>query len=394
MNAVPHVAIIGGGVIGSSIAFWLKSLGGDGVEVTVIERDTTFAQASSSLSASGIRVQFSNSINVAISRFGIDFLRQAEDDLAVDGERPSLGFKERGYLYLAASEGQARQLTASNEVQRRSGADVALLSPDTMASRFPWLHVADLKLGSFGGAAGEGWFDGPALQQAFRRKARALGARYVAGNATDFSRRDGRVAAVILDDGRNVACDVVVNAAGAWARALATRLDVDLPVFARKRDIFVLSCPRELPNCPLIVDASGFWMRPEGDRFLAGISPEAADDADDLSLTVAFDAFDEKLWPLLAARIPAFEELRVQGGWAGYYEVNAFDHNAIVGQHPAWKNVVFANGFSGHGMQQSPAVGRGVAELILEGGYRSLDLSPLGFDRLLRGEPLAEANII
>ena len=263
-----------------------------------------------------------------------------------------------------------------------------------MAARFPWMNVADLRLASYGIAAGEGWFDGPGLQQAFRRKARALGVTYVMGEVADFGRADRRVHAVLLGEGDEIPCDWVVNAAGAWARRLAARLDIDLPVFARRRDVFVLSCPSPLPGCPLIVDASGFWMRPEGGRFIAGIPPDHADDADDLPLTVQHTDFEDKLWPLLATRIPAFEQLRVQGAWAGYYEMNTFDHNAIIGTHPSWDNVVFANGFSGHGMQQSPAAGRAVAELILEGGYRSLDLSPLGFDRILRGEPLAESNII
>ena len=394
MSKALRVAIVGGGVIGSSIAYALKTMGGDDVEVIVMERDETYAQASSSLSGSGIRVQFSNPVNIAISRYGVEFLRQAGDLLAVDGERAELGFKERGYLYLAGNEAQAERLLANNAVQRGLGLDVVLLDPAEIASRFPWINVTDLTKAAFGLAAGEGWFDGPGLQQAFRRKARSLGATYVAGEVAGFKREDRTVRALVLADGNEVACDWVVNAAGAWARKLAGEVGVDLPVYARRRDIFVLSCPHALPGCPLVVDSSGFWMRPEGDRFIAGISPDAADDADDLPLTVQHAAFEERLWPLLAARIPAFEELRVQGAWAGYYEINAFDHNAIVGLHPSLGNMVFANGFSGHGMQQSPAVGRAVAETILHGGYRTLDLSPLGFDRVVRGEPLTEANII
>ncbi len=394
MTTVPRVCIVGGGVIGSSIAYALKAAGGDRVAVTVVERDPTFAQASSSLSGSGIRVQFSNPINIAISRYGVEFLRQADELLAVDGDRAAVGFKERGYLYLAGTEAQADRLRANNETQRSLGLDLALLDPDAMAALFPWMNVADLRLGSYGIAAGEGWFDGPALAQAFRRKARALGAATVTGAVAGFNRTGRHVRGVLLEDGGTIACDWVVNAAGAWARGVAARLDVDLPVFARARDVFVLSCPATLPDCPLIVDASGFWLRPEGSHFIGGISPEAADDADDLPLDVRHDDFEARLWPLMAARIPAFERLRVQNAWAGYYEINTFDHNAIVGAHPSLDNVVFANGFSGHGMQQSPAVGRAVAEMILHGRYRTLDLSRLGFDRIIRGEPFAEANII
>ena len=394
MGGVPRVAIVGGGVIGSSIAYALKAQGGDRVDVTVVERDETYAQASSSLSGSGIRVQFSNPVNIEISRYGVEFLRRAGELLAIGDDQPDLGFKERGYLYLACSEAQATLLAANNAIQRSLGLDIVLLDREAIVARFPWIDVTDLRLGAYGIAAGEGWFDGPGLQQAFRRKARALGASYVAGEVLGFTRTDGRVLSLVVAGGGEISCDWVVNAAGPWARKLAAVLDVELPVFARRRDIFVLSCPHPLPGCPLVVDASGFWMRPEGELFIAGISPDAENDPDDLPLTVQHADFEEKLWPLLAARIPAFEQLRVQAAWAGYYEVNSFDHNAVVGRHSSLQNVVFANGFSGHGMQQSPAIGRAVAEIILHGGYKTLDLSALGFDRILRGEPLSEANII
>ena len=169
---------------------------------------------------------------------------------------------------------------------------------------------------------------------------------------------------------------------------------IDLPVRARRRTVFVLDCPDPPPDCPLVIDTSGAWFRPEGRHFIAGCPPRPGEDLDDLPLEPDHTLFEDVLWPALAERVPAFERLRVTGAWAGYYEYNTVDQNGIVGRHPEITNLYFGNGFSGHGIQQAPAVGRGLAELILHGGYRTLDLSALGFERLVRGEALTERNVI
>jgi glycine/D-amino acid oxidase-like deaminating enzyme len=397
-HIMPHdrsqrVVIIGGGVIGSAIAcFTLRDPAFAG-GVTVIERDPTYARASSALSASSIRQQFGTAINVAIGRYGIEFLRAVGDELAVEGERPQIGLVEPGYLYLAATPQGVATLRRNHAVQSAQGAQVALLEPAALRARFPWLAVEDLLLGAHG-EQGEGWFDGYSLLQAFRRKARSLGATYVTAEARGFDVADSRITAVALDDGMRIAGDVFVNAAGPWAAEVARWAGFDLPVHARRRSVFVFACPTALPGCPLVIDPTGLWFRPEGAQFICGISPDAADDPDDAPLEVDHAVFDEVLWPRLAARVPAFEALRVTGGWAGYYEVNTFDHNGIVGFHPTVGNLLLANGFSGHGMQQSPAVGRGVAELLVHGGYRTLDLSALALDRILSNSPLVESNVI
>jgi glycine/D-amino acid oxidase-like deaminating enzyme len=389
-----HVVIVGGGVIGSAVAcFTLLDTSFRG-RVTVIERDPSYRTASSALSASSIRQQFGTAVNVAISRYGIAFLREAAQRLAVDGDRPALGLVEPGYLYLAATDDGAATLRRNHRVQLEQGADIALLEPAALRARFAWLAVDDLTLGALG-TRGEGWFDGYCLLQAFRSKARSLGATYVAAEACGFDRAAERISAVTLDDGSRLDGDVFVNAAGPWAAAVAGWAGVDLPVRARRRSVFAFTCPTSLPGCPLVVDPSGLWFRPEGRaQYICGISPDASHDPDDAPLTVEHALFDDVLWPLLAARVPAFEAVRVTGSWAGYYEVNTFDHNGIVGFHPVIRNLVFANGFSGHGMQQSPAVGRGVAELLVHGRYRTLDLAPLTYERIPNGRPLYESNVI
>ena len=386
------VVVIGGGAVGSAAAHWLTADPAFAGEVVVVERDPTYARASSALSASSIRQQFSTPVNIAIGRFGVEFLREAGERLAVEGDRPEVGLRETGYLYLATPAGLAA-LRANHEVQRRHGADVALLSPEDLRERFPWLEVQDLAGGSLG-LSGEGSFDGYALLRAFRTKAIAQGARYLKAEATGLVLADGRVTAVTLDDGTSLACDAAVNAAGPWAARVAAMAGIELPVRARARSVFVLACPESLPGCPLVIDPSGVWFRPEGQHFLAGAPPPPERDLDDLPLEPDHALFEEVIWPALAARVPAFERLRVVSAWAGYYEMNTFDQNGIVGPHPAVPNLFFANGFSGHGIQQAPAVGRGLAELIVHGGYRSLDLSPLRWERVIEGRPLVERNVI
>lgn len=391
----PPIVIIGGGAIGSAIACFLTWLQ-PGCGVVVVERDPSYARASSALSASSIRQQFSTDVNIQISAYGIGFLRSAGTLLACGGDVPGIGLHEGGYLYLASAAGEAT-LRENHARQRRHGTDVALLAPRELAARFPWLALQDVALGSLG-LSGEGWFDGYLLLTALRRKAQSQGVRYLADEAVglDLAASDGvrHVDAVHLRGGGALPCRYAVNAAGPWAAAVAAWAGIALPVAGRRRTVFHLSSPAALPGCPLLIDPSGIWLRPEGPGFLCGFAPDPADDADFAPLEPEHAAFGERLWPTLAARIPGFEALRVQGAWAGYYEMNTFDHNALLGLHGACDNLVFANGFSGHGLQQCPAVGRGLAEWMLTGRYQSLDLSPLSIGRIARNAPLLERNVI
>lgn len=394
MQELP-IVIVGGGAIGSAIAYFL-TLQQPGLPVLVIERDPSYAQASSALSASSIRQQFSTAINIALSQFGIGFLRNLKTELAVGNDQPDIGLVEDGYLYLATQAGEA-VLRDNHTLQRAHDVDVALLDPEALKTRFPWLNVDDIVLGSLGLSA-EGWFDGYLLMQSLKAKAISQGVKYLRAEAVGVahSRHDGvaHVEAVLLADGTRIACRAMVNAAGAWAKPVAGWLGIDLPVHGKRRTVFNLSSPAKLPKCPLLIDPSGIWLRPEGHGFIAGFCPEEGDDGNDIPLDVEHNAFENFVWPTLAERIPGFEALRVESAWAGYYEMNLFDHNAIIGLHPSCDNAYFANGFSGHGLQQSPAAGRAIAELVLTGRYQTLDVSPLGWERLLRNEPLLEKCII
>ncbi|HLJ58539.1 MAG TPA: FAD-binding oxidoreductase [bacterium] len=388
-----RVVVVGGGVVGSSIAYFLANHPRFSGEVVVLERDQTYRRASSALSASAIRQQFSTAVNIEISRFGIEFLRDVGARLGTEDDRPDIGLNEPGYLFLATPAG-VPVLERNHRLQREHEVDVALLDPAALAARFPWLKTEGVAAGSLG-LSGEGWFDGYALLQAFRRKARSLGVRYVTQEVTGFVRERSRVRAAVLADGSTVPSDVVVNAAGPWAASVAAMLDVDLPVRARRRCVFMIASREAASGCPLVIDPSGVWFRADGPNFLCGMSPaEGSADPDDAPLEVDDRLFYDVIWPILASRVRPFEAVKLLKSWAGYYEMNTFDHNGVVGSHPSLSNVFFANGFSGHGLQQSPAVGRGLAELIVDGAYRSLDLTPLSFARILERRRLVELNVI
>lgn len=384
-----HVLIIGGGVMGSALAYWLTRLE-PSRGVTVVERDPSYEFASSALSAASIRQQFSTAVNIRISQASIAFLRQAADELGFDDERPDIMLREEGYLYLADVQGAA-QLRRIHGVQQAMGAEIALLDRTALAQAFRWLNTSDLSVGSLG-LSGEGWFDGYALLTAFARKARKQGATYVKAEVCAMDIAGSRVTGVTLSDGSRIRCTHAVNAGGPWARRIAAMAGIELPVFARRRSVYVISCPAPMKPFPLLIDPSGFWIRPEGRRFIAGLAP--ADAADEAPLEADYGAFEARLWPLLAHRIPAFEEAKLERAWAGYFEMNSFDNNAILGAHSSLKNLLFMNGFSGHGMQQAPIVGRAVAELILHGRFESIDLSDLMFARIEENRPLHEANVI
>lgn len=386
------VVIVGGAVVGSSVAYWLTARQGFAGRVLVVEKDPTYQFCATNRSAGSIRQQFSTPENIAISLFGIEFLRHIGDFLAVEGEVPAIGLKEGGYLFLATEAG--REVLARNHaLQIEMGADNVLLSPEGLKTRFPWLNVDDLAAGCLG-LSMEGWLDPQQLLTGFRRRARVQGAEYLADEVVGMERDGNRVTAVRLKSGARVACGAVVNAAGLWGAEVAAMAGLELPVRPRKRQVFVLDCREPLPACPLVIDPSGAYVRPEGAFYVAGTAPEEAEDPDSRDFEVEHAFFEEKLWPVLAHRIPALEAVKVVNAWVGHYDMNLFDHNAVLGPHPEVSNFYFANGFSGHGLQQSPAVGRALAELISEGRFVTLDLSRFGFARIATGQPVVEENVV
>jgi glycine/D-amino acid oxidase-like deaminating enzyme len=388
------VVIIGGGAVGSSIAYFLASNADFRGKVTVIERDPTYRYASSALSLSSIRVQFSTPTNMHLSAFGMEFLKGAPQHLAVDGEPASVGYIQRPYMFLASAEGRA-VLEANHRAQSQAGYGeyVLLLEPKELKQRFPWLNTDGIVLGSLG-IKDEGWFDGYGLLQAFRKKARSLGVEYVAQEVVGIERKGRRIQAVKLGDGTRIACGIAVNAAGPSGGKVARLAVVDLPVEPRRRSVFVFDCREKLPGLPLLIDASGAFFRPEGQYFIGGISPPEDWEPEVPDFEVNHAEWDDLVWPPLAHRVPALEAVKVVRSWAGHYDYNTFDHNGILGPHVELDNFMLANGFSGHGIQQSPASGRGISELITYGKYRSLDLSTFGHARIVENRPVKEINVV
>jgi glycine/D-amino acid oxidase-like deaminating enzyme len=383
------VVIVGSGVMGAATAWWLTRLH-PGLQVTLVESDTRYEKASSSLSASSIRQQFTCPVNIRLSQYGIAFLRDAEQHLGLPDHPVALGLQEPGYLYLAQHEQVAAMQTA-HQIQKQAGADVALLGPEALRQRYPWLNVDDVALGSLG-LSGEGWFDGPALHQAFLKKAMAQGVQRLHERVVGMDHTATQVNAVRLSGGARFRCGQVVNAAGAWAGEVAAMAGVDLPVQAARRTVFVLSCPEPLPQCPLLIDPTGWWLRPEGRFLISGSEPAQTEPG--LPLEPDWSEWNDEHWAALAHRIPALAALRVERAWAGYYEMNTFDHNAVIGPHPDLHNLFFINGFSGHGMQHAAGAGLALAEWMLHGQSQTLAVSELGFERLVHKRPLRELHVI
>jgi FAD-dependent oxidoreductase domain-containing protein 1 len=381
------VVIVGGAIVGSMTAYFLREQGHEG-PITVLERDPSYQFSSTARSVSAIRTQFASPVNVRMSLFGAAFIKSLKQRF---GPAADIGFRERGYLILG-SEDTIEDCRAMARMQIENGASIAVLRPEELAVRFPWLNLDGVGLGTLG-TTNEGWFDAWALLQLARAAARRAGVDYRHAEAVGFETKASRITAVRTAAGETIAADWVVNAAGPASGRVASWLGIELPVAPRKRTVFHLKARLDGSAMPLLFDGQGTWMRPEGDGFICGTVPHDGDPDATGDFEPEHAAFEQFLWPILAHRVPAFESLRLESAWAGHYEVNALDHNGVVGPHDVLENFVFACGFSGHGVMHSPATGRGVAELIVHGGYRSLDLSPLGYDRVRDGRPVTETVV-
>lgn len=386
------VVVIGGAVMGASVAFWLTKMQ-PGLDVLVVERDPTFARASTALAAAGIRQQFSNPVNVEISRFGIGFVKEFQARLGHDVGIPDLGLRENGYLFLTRTPEGLATLEELATLQRDHGAATEIWTPDQTAARFPWLNVADLTGASFG-PRDEGFFDNMGLLNGFRAAARAQGARFVTDTVTGLTVTAGRVTGVTLGQGGHVATAAAVNAAGPRAAQIMAMAGLDIAVEPRKRTVFVIDAPNARhPEAPLMIDRD-YWIRPEHRQWITATVPAEDGPCDHDDYEPDLHLWEEVIWPALWHRAPGFDAVKVIRHWVGHYEYNALDQNAVLGPHPALPNLYLINGFSGHGLQQAPAAGRGLAEHILTGGWQSLDLSDLSVERMLAGRPFAEKAVV
>lgn len=389
------VVIVGGAMMGSSAAWFLTSNPDFDGTVLVVERDQSYEYAATSHTNSCIRQQFSTDLNVRISQFGAAFVQDLPRVMGADA--PKLKIQNFGYMYLADSERFADVLRASHKVQVAAGAATRLLTPEQIKAAYPFYAVDDLVLGSIN-TVDEGYFDGITLFDMFRREARKAGAEYVANEVVAIGKNAAgtRVESVTLKTGEVIACGQLVNASGTRGAKTAAMAGIAIPIEPRKRFTWVFTAEQPLDRpLPLTIDPSGVHFRQDGKTsYMAGghVAHDPAVAQDDFAMDHGL--WENHIWPAIATRIPQFEAIKVMREWVGHYDMNTLDQNAIVGPHDQITNFLFLNGFSGHGLQQSPAMGRGTAEWLIHGAYQSLDLSPLGYDRVLRGAPYVEKAII
>ncbi|MEQ9487897.1 MAG: FAD-binding oxidoreductase [Alphaproteobacteria bacterium] len=390
------VVIVGGAMLGSSVAWFLTDNPDFDGTILVVERDFDYRFASTSHTNSCIRQQFSQEINVRISRFGAEFVKNFRSFMGNDERVPDLVLQPFGYLFLADNEGFASVLRENQKMQAECGAGTKVLSVKDIRQAYPFYALDDIILGSHN-PIDEGYFDGNTMFDWFKRSARERGVEYVHNEVVAMTRdKSGqRVESVTLKSGETVACGTVVNASGPRAALTSRMAGIDIPVEPRKRYTFVFDAETPLDrDLPLTIDPSGVHMRTDGAYYMAGCPPDEDPAVDFTDFTEDHSLWEEKAWPAIATRIPQFEAIKLVNSWVGHYAYNTFDQNAIVGPHPEVGNFLFVNGFSGHGLQQSPAMGRGTAELIAHGGYRTLDLSPLGFSRTLQKNSTVEKAVI
>ncbi len=388
--AAYDVVIVGGAIVGSAVAYYLREEGFLGA-IALIERDPSFSRAATTLSCASIRQQFSIAENIRLSRFTLGLFRGLKERF---GAGADIGFREKGYLLLASEDGVA-VLRRNHELQTSEGADIVVEDAAALGRRFSWLSTEGIAAGGYG-RSGEGWFDAHMLLTLFRKALVGREIDFHADEAVAILREGARVTGVRLAGGETVAAGIVVNAAGPNAGRVAAFAGLDLPVEPRKRTVFVFEAREKFDDMPLLVDPSGIYVRPEGGVYITGGAEDeegetAADPAD---FDPDWPLFEETIWPVLAERVPAFEALKPVRAWAGHYDYNTLDQNGVIGPHPEVENFIFANGFSGHGLQQAPAVGKALAELIVHGGYRTLDCSAFGYGRIAQARPFRELNVI
>ncbi|MBE0414288.1 FAD-binding oxidoreductase [Yoonia sp.] len=390
------VVIVGGAMLGSSVAWFLTDNPDFNGSILVVERDPTYEWCSTAHTNSCIRQQFSAPINVRISQFGADFVKNFRAYMGGDERVPHPRLHSFGYMYLADNEKFAAALRDSQQVQAACGAGTRHMMPDEIAAAYPFYNLDDIIAGNHN-LIDEGYFDGNTLFDWWRRSARERGVEYVTNEVIAMNRNAAgtQVESVILKSGEVIACGTVVNASGPRAVLTSRMAGIDLPVEPRKRYTFIFEAAKPLDrDLPLTIDPSGVHFRTDGTFYMAGCPPEDDHAVDYDDFTPDHDIWENNVWPVIAHRIPQFEAIKLRNSWVGHYAYNTLDQNAVLGPHPQVGNFIFVNGFSGHGFQQSPAVGRGMAEWITHGAYKTLDLTPFHYDRITQGVAFMERAVI
>jgi sarcosine oxidase, subunit beta len=379
------VVLIGGGIVGSSIAYHLTAAGCN--NVLVIERESSQGKGSTGKSMGGVRAQFSTPVNIQMSLYSIPFYASFDERLGYPCD-----YRPQGYLFCATSEKQMAYLRANYEKQVPLGLkNVQLVAGDEIRSRFPQLRGDDIVGGSF--CSTDGFVDPYSAMTGFMSWASDHGATLLKNAAVvSIARCDGGFD--IATTREFVSARTVVNCAGPWAAEIASMVGITLPVEPLRRMLVPTEPFDQFPHtAPMIVDMSnGFHFRPESRGFLlAWNDPEETP-----GYKTDFDpAFIEKILLRAADRVPVFENLEVnpKKAWAGLYEMTP-DHHPILGESPEVPGFFFANGFSGHGVMHAPATGKILSDLILTGHTDLIDASLLNFSRFAEGRTIHETAVL
>ena len=383
-------------MLGSSVAWFLASNPDFDGSILVVEKDPTYEFTSTAHTNSCMRQQFSSQINVQISQFAAEFVSNFKSFFGGDDRVPDIPIQSYGYMYLADTDDFAKVLKESQVVQQACGAGTKYMSPEDIKRDYPFYNVDDI-IGANHNLIHEGYFDGGTVFDWWKRSAKERGAEYITNEVVSMTKNAAgtKVESVTLKSSDSVHCGKVVNASGPRAARTAAMAGLDVPVEPRKRYTFIFDAAQPLDrDLPLTIDPSGIHVRTDGTYYLAGCPPDDDPAVDYDDFVQDHSLWEEKVWPVLAHRIPQFEAVKLINSWAGHYAFNVFDQNAIIGPHHEVENFLFVNGFSGHGFQQSPAMGRGVSELITYGEYRSLDLSPFHYNRIVSNTPFVEKAVI
>ncbi|MFE8697863.1 NAD(P)/FAD-dependent oxidoreductase [Cytobacillus sp. FJAT-53684] len=387
MQNKADIIIIGGGVIGSSIAYNLLNDGFTG-KVVVFEKDGIYEFASTPRSAGGFRQLYTTAVNIQLSKYSLQIYKNFSKTMAIDEEEVEIDFKQRGYLFLAVDEMMPR-FEKHMKLQNENGVNSQLLQKSDLLNIIPELNVEDIAGGLY--CSESGYLDPYSVMQGYIRYAKKLGAEYVYDEVSSLLTDQDQIKGVKLADGREYHAPIVVNCAGAWASFLSENANLPLPVVPLPRQIFQFDIEKPLQKyLPLTMDPTGVYFRHEGEKFIAGYAEEIKPKID---FKWRRSDFIDNIWPILANRIENFEKAKIERGWSGLYDFNTKDHNAILGEYPKMKGYFVAFGFSGHGMQQAPAVGKCLSELIRTGRYESLDLTALRVERFEENDLIIEDAI-
>jgi FAD-dependent oxidoreductase domain-containing protein 1 len=391
LKNVYDIVVIGGGIIGSSISYNLVNDGFDG-DILVIEKDPTYEFASSTLSAGGVREQFSLPENIKISQYGIDIFENFDEIMEINGDSAHAEFKQRGYLFLA-DETSFPTIKKNYETQKALGAHVSLLSIDEIKKLIPHINTDDLVSGCFG--ARDGYLDPYGILQGYVKKGKNLGIDYLSEEVTGIDLKGERVEGVITNKGNHIKCKIIVNAAGPYAAVVGKMAGIDLPVEPVRKMAFVFDPQIKFDyDLPLVVDTDGilYFRHETGKTILTGRS--IPNEKPGFNFEWDRDYYMDVVWPQVAKRVPPFDTAKLIRGWAGLYAMNKADGNAIIGHLGDVQGFYGAVGFSGHGLQQSPAIGKCMSELIQFGKYQTLDLSCFSFDRFKTGNLVFEEEMV